>query len=162
MSADLTPGETKEISVETTCSFRAERLCIAVPPRPWPRRVLAFALHLPRAAWLNLRALGREVVDVVVCLLVRRPRRRHLSWDRRPGWKPPPYFPVVVINFRVGPRDQFRTEIPSELFRPDDVRGVLEGDFDVAPPCARITLVVRSLASRPFTFRAGIIGTVLD
>lgn len=171
MSADLEPGETKEISVESTCVFRADRLCIAAPPQPAWRHAISLIRHFPRALRLNLFALGKEIADLAIYCAVnasrkcrgvsaRRPLMRHLGWAKRPGWKPLPYIPIIVLNFKVGARDQFRGEIPSELFHFNDERGVFDANFESAELGSKITLVIRSTASKPFTFRAAVVGTV--
>jgi len=163
ISAKLQPGETKEIAVEPTCIFRPERLIIAEVQNTWLGAISAFMRNLPMALMANFLALWSE---------------HHAC----PGWKPPPYFPIDVLQFKVGSANQFRPNfqmIPGEVFSrsanqfrpnfqmiPGEVFSLhafaINGRFDTCKIGEKLTLTIRSRAKWTIMFRAGIIGTTID
>ncbi len=142
LSAKLAPGETKEIAVEPTCIFRPERLIVAEVQQTKLKIIWAFVRNLPIALLRNFLALFSE----------------HAC----PGWKPHPYFPIHVLQFKVGSYKQFqdKTRIPAEVFSPH--AGAINCRFDTCRIGQKLTLTVQSHAKQTILLRAGIIGTTTD
>jgi hypothetical protein len=138
VTAELAPGETKDLSVEPAVLFRTERLVVAETPRSWIQTAMAYLLNLPFMLVKNIYEL--------------------LDGSPSSGWSLPPYFPSRIIQFKVGSCEQLRTEvgIPSEIFGCHAMD--LNLRFDLCPIGQKLTLTVRNTAKHPITFRAGILG----
>jgi hypothetical protein len=141
LSGVFAPGETKDLTVEPTVTFRPERLVVAEVLRSAPRLVSAWLGNLPFAITENFLALFSDYPG--------------------PGWQLPPYFPMQIVQFSVGPHEQFRDapRVPAELFASYATDPRLH--FDICRIGQKLTLAVQSQAKHTFTFRAGIIGVAL-
>lgn len=169
-SAVLAPGETREICVETTWifpaerlslyatppqsrAFRPERLLLDVPPQSRAQRLLAYVKHVPWAALTTVGVLMRKVTD----------REARLNWTW-PSWRAPrPGPPVEVVNVRVGEAEQFIrgvAALPSEIFTPEVHQSPYLG-LQVVLPEQKLTLVVRSVSKKPYELRGSFVGTAI-
>jgi hypothetical protein len=141
MSSEVAAGETKEIFVEPTCTFRPNRLIIPETSLTRLKAFSHFMSSLPIALLENFLALFGSQCG--------------------PGWMPPPYYPVAVLQLKIGVSNQFRDAQPIYA----GVFGVRELDpnlhFDVCDVGQRITIVVRNTAKHAVVFRVGLLGTVL-
>ena len=142
MSAVLAPGETRDLSVEPTVMFRPQRLIIAEVPRSKRQLVFAWLRRLPLAIVENFLALFSDYP--------------------LPGLRLDPYFPMEVVQFKVGTCEQFSASprIPAEVFASHCLDPSLH--FDLCPIGQKLTVTVQSKAKHPFTCRVGIIGSALE
>jgi hypothetical protein len=131
---EISPGEIKEVSVESTSVFIPERLVVGEVSRTFSEKALG---------WIG--------VFVWNFLSLFSPNGHFV-------WRLSPHFPVNLLRFRVGNTDQFSpmNPIPTELFGPSTIG--LNGRFDVCRPGQTLTLTVQSSSKRSLVFRAVLIG----
>ena len=137
-SAVLAPGEIRDLSVEPAIPFRAERLIIAEVPRSKVQFISTWLCSLPLTIVENLLAF--------------------FSDQPGPGWKLPRYFPMKIVQFKIGACKQFSSSplIPAEVFASHRLDPLL--DFDTCPAGQKLTVTVQSEAQHPFTCQLAIIG----
>lgn len=141
LSAELAPGETKEIEFSQDIHFRPERFVFGEVLRP---------------RWLAILEYLRYIPFFILSQLVG-------IWDDKgfPRWKMPTYIPVNLVQFKVGGIKQFQNNVPvpAEIFSVNSLSPTF--CFNVGQAGVLMAITLQSVAKHPIKCRFMIVGSGL-